>query len=169
MGVVHTERRNEDPLRPHVVPEGDLQVRVPAAGFLPADGADGAGYYDPNAVNNDYEGTLEEARTLLMSAGYRFADDGTLSRETPLSFSCLTDSDSAHVAIAESVQMDLSMLGIEMGVDQRDPETFKAAAEAREYDMIQAEATAPAWDPFSMLEMWKSDSPDNLAGFGAAG
>ena len=46
---------------------------------------------------------------------------------------------------------------------------FASAAEAREYDMIQAEATAPLWDPCSLLEMWKSDSPDNLTGFGAAG
>ena len=40
------------------------------------------GYFDPYGINNDYEGTLEEARTLLKAAGYKFDDNGMLSSET---------------------------------------------------------------------------------------
>lgn len=142
----------------------------PASGYLPA-GMAGIGersYFDPNAINEDFEGTLERARELLTEAGFRFAGDGTLSEETPLSFSCLTDTNAGHVAIAESVQVDLSMLGIEVGVDQRDPDSFREGIAAGEYDLVQSEIYAPVSDPLALLEIWTTDSEGNLANFGRA-
>ena len=141
-----------------------------AAGYLPA-GMAGVGarsYYEPDAINEDFEGTLKQARRLLTAAGFRFADDGTLAKETPLAFRCLTDSDAAHVAIAESVQVDFSLLGIDLEVDRRDPASFREAAAAGEYDLIQSEARAPIGDPLAMLEIWTTGSEDDPARFGKA-
>ena len=37
------------------------------------------GYFDVYGIDNDYEGTVEKARTLLKAAGYKFDDQGMTS------------------------------------------------------------------------------------------
>ncbi len=99
----------------------------PANSFIPYGMADGnggifktdlveQGYFDPFAINNDYEGTVEKARTLLKAAGYKFGDDGMLSAETPISLEYLTNEATSHVKIAEAMQQDLAAIGIDMTI-----------------------------------------------------
>ena len=61
------------------------------------------GYFDYEAINNDYEGTLDEARKLLEAAGYKFGDDGMLSSDTPIEVTYLTNNGTGHIAVAESM------------------------------------------------------------------
>ena len=69
--------------------------QVPANAFIPLGMADGnggifktepveQGYYDPYAINNDYDATVAKAVTLLKAAGYEFDDNNMLSASTPI-------------------------------------------------------------------------------------
>lgn len=80
--------------------------QIAANSFIPVGMADGnggvfktnvedQGYFDPYGINKNYEGTLEEARTLLKAAGYKFDESGMLSAETPISIEYLTNDGSA--------------------------------------------------------------------------
>lgn len=149
----------------------------PANAFIPYGMADGnggvfktevveQGYYDPYAINNDYEGTLEEARTLLKAAGYKFDEDGTLSDETPISLTYLTNNTSGHVAVAESMQQDFSALGIDMTINTLDWNVFLEERKAGNFDFAREGWTADFNDPINMLEMWITDSGNNDCQFG---
>ena len=149
----------------------------PANAFIPYGMADGnggvfktevveQGYYDPYAINNDYEGTLEEARTLLKAAGYKFDEDGTLSDETPISLTYLTNNTSGHVAVAESMQQDFSALGIEMTINTLDWNVFLEERKAGNFDFAREGWLADFNDPINMLEMWITDSGNNDCQFG---
>ena len=149
----------------------------PANAFIPYGMADGnggvfktevveQGYYDPYAINNDYEGTLEEARTLLKAAGYKFDEDGTLSDETPISLTYLTNNTSGHVAVAESMQQDFAALGIDMTINTLDWNVFLEERKAGNFDFAREGWTADFNDPINMLEMWITDSGNNDCQFG---
>ena len=89
--------------RDYIVENVGQSGQVPANSFIPLGMADGnggvfkssvedEGYFDVYGINNDYEGTLKKARTLLKAAGYKFGDDGMLSDETPFSLRTGTSS-----------------------------------------------------------------------------
>ena len=98
--------------------------------FIPAGMLDGHGgefrvnddtYTFPDAENTGYFGfdlnaNTEKARELLESAGYVFDENGMLSAETPLSFEYLTNTGTGHEGIAQCVQQDLALLGINMTI-----------------------------------------------------
>ena len=86
---------------------------VGQTGQLPANA------FIPYGINNDYEGTLKEARTLLKAAGYKFDDSGMRSSETPISIEYLTNNGSGHIAVAEAMQQDFAALGIEVTIQSR--------------------------------------------------
>ncbi|MGN0627866.1 MAG: ABC transporter substrate-binding protein [Oscillospiraceae bacterium] len=149
----------------------------PANAFIPYGMADGnggffkteiveQGYYDPYAITNDYEGTLEEARTLLKAAGYKFDEDGTLSDETPISLTYLTNNTSGHVAVAESLQQDLAALGIDMTINTLDWNVFLEERKAGNFDFAREGWLADFNDPINMLEMWITASGNNDCQFG---
>ena len=73
-------------------------------------------YYDPLAINKDYNGTVARAVELLKQAGYQFGSDGKLSEETPLTIRYLANKTSEHQMIAAVLQEDLAAVGIRVNV-----------------------------------------------------
>ena len=151
--------------------------QLPANAFIPYGMADGnggifktevvdQGYFDPYAINDDYEGTLEEARTLLKAAGYKFGEDGKLSPETPINVEYLTNNGTGHVAVAESMQQDFAVLGIQMTIQSVDWNVFLEERKAGNFDFAREGWLADFNDPINMLEMWITDSGNNDCQFG---
>lgn len=150
--------------------------QVAANSFLPLGMADGNGgvikanaedgYFDAYAINNDYEGTVEQAITLLKAAGFKFDDDGMLSAETPIQLEYLTNTTSGHIAIAESIQQDLAAVGIELTIQQQDWNVFLEERKAGNFDFAREGWIADFNDPINMLEMWITDSGNNDCQFG---
>ena len=126
----------------------------------------GEGYFDPYAINNDYEGTLAKARELLEAAGYVFEDDGTLSDETPIIIEYLTNETTGHIAIAESMQQDFAALGIEMSIQVQDWNVFLEERKQGNFDIAREGWIADFNDPINMLEMWITSSGNNDAQYG---
>ena len=151
--------------------------QVAANAFIPLGMADGnggvfkssateQGYFDAYAINEDYDGTVEEAITLLKAAGYQFNDDGTLSAETPIQLTYLTNTTSGHIAIAESIQQDLAVVGIELSIEQQDWNVFLEERKAGNFDFAREGWIADFNDPINMLEMWTTVSGNNDCQFG---
>ena len=154
--------------------------QIAANAFIPYGMADGnggvfktevteQGYFDPYGINNDYEGTLDEARTLLKAAGYKFGDDGKLSAETPISVEYLTNNGTGHVAVAEAMQQDLAVIGIQMTIQSQDWNVFLQERKAGNFDFAREGWLADFNDPINMLEMWITDSGNNDCQYGRVG
>ena len=151
--------------------------QVPANAFIPLGMADGnggifktdpveQGYYDPYAINNDYDGTVAKAVTLLKAAGYEFDDNNMLSASTPIQLEYLTNTTSGHIAIAESIQQDLAAVGIELTIQQQDWNVFLQERKQGNFDFAREGWLADFNDPINMLEMWTTDSGNNDCQFG---
>jgi peptide/nickel transport system substrate-binding protein/oligopeptide transport system substrate-binding protein len=151
--------------------------QVAANAFIPLGMADGnggifksdataQGYYDPYAINNKADETTEKARTLLKAAGFKFGDDGKLSSETPIQLVYLTNPTSGHIKIAESIQQDLSALGIELSIQQQEWSVFLEERKAGNFDFAREGWIADFNDPINMLEMWTTVSGNNDCQFG---
>lgn len=151
--------------------------QVAANAYIPLGMADGnggifktepvtEGYYDPYAVNNDYDTTVENARTLLKAAGYEFDEDGMLSASTPISIEYLTNDGTGHVAVAESMQQDFAAIGIEMTIQQQDWNVFLEERKNGNFDFCREGWIADFNDPINMLEMWITTSGNNDCQFG---
>jgi peptide/nickel transport system substrate-binding protein/oligopeptide transport system substrate-binding protein len=151
--------------------------QVAANAFIPLGMADGnggvfksdataQGYFDPYAINNDYDATVAQAITLLKSAGYKFGEDGKLSAETPIQLEYLTNTTSGHIAIAESIQQDLAAVGIELSIQQQDWNVFLEERKAGNFDFAREGWIADFNDPINMLEMWTTVSGNNDCQFG---
>ena len=124
--------------------------------------ADTEGYYDPYALDEN----LEEAIELLEFAGFEFTDEGVLSDATPISFEYLTNDGTGHVAIAESLQQDFAMIGINMTIKTCDWNVFLEDRKAGNYDIARNGWLADFNDPINMLEMWTTDSGNNDVQYG---
>ena len=151
--------------------------QVAANAFIPLGMADGnggifkssateQGYFDAYAINNDYDAVVEKARTLLKAAGYKFDDNGKLSAETPIQLEYLTNTTSGHIKIAETIQQDLSALGIELSIQQQDWNVFLEERKAGNFDFAREGWIADFNDPINMLEMWTTVSGNNDCQFG---
>ena len=163
--------------RDYIVENVGQTGQLPANAFIPYGMADGnggvfktdvteQGYFDPYAINNDYEATVEEARNLLKAAGYKFGEDGKLSPETPINVEYLTNNGTAHVAVAESMQQDFAVLGIQMTIQSVDWNVFLEERKAGNFDFAREGWLADFNDPINMLEMWITDSGNNDCQFG---
>lgn len=151
--------------------------QVAANAYIPLGMADGnggifktepvtEGYYDPYAINNDYDTTVENARTLLKAAGFEFDEDGMLSASTPISIEYLTNDGTGHVAVAESMQQDFAAIGIEMTIQQQDWNVFLEERKNGNFDFCREGWIADFNDPINMLEMWITTSGNNDCQFG---
>lgn len=151
--------------------------QIAANAFLPLGMADGnggifkkdaitEGYYDPYAINNDYEATVAKARTLLKSAGYKFGADGKLDASTPIVLEYLTNESSGHIAVAESIQQDLAAVGIVLTIQVQDWNVFLEERKNGNFDFAREGWIADFNDPINMLEMWTTDSGNNDCQFG---
>jgi len=89
-----------------------------------------------------------------------------LSAATPISFEYLTNEGSGHVAIAERVQQDLAMVGINMTIRTCDWNVFLNDRKNGNYDIARNGWIADFNDPINMLEMWETNSGNNDVQFG---
>lgn len=122
------------------------------------------GYFDPSF--EAYDANLEEARKLLEGAGYKFDEDGTLSDETPISMTYLTNDSEGNVKIGESIQQDLDVIGIKVQVETREWSVFLDERKQGKFDFCREGWLADYDDPINMLEMWEIDSGNNDMQFG---
>ena len=122
------------------------------------------GYFDPSF--EAYDANLEEARKLLEGAGYKFDEDGTLSDETPISMTYLTNDSEGNVKIGESIQQDLDVIGIKVQVETREWSVFLDERKQGKFDFCREGWLADYDDPINMLEMWETDSGNNDMQFG---
>lgn len=154
--------------------------QVPASSYIPLGMADGNGgqfkataaansYYDVDAINDDYEGTLEKAREYLRAAGFRFDKNGKLSKETPISIEYLTNDGTNHVAAAQIMQQDFAELGIQMSIQQMEWNTFLEERKKGNFDIAREGWLADFDDPVNMLEMFTTHSGNNDCQFGRSG
>lgn len=121
-----------------------------------------AGYFDPEYS----DAAVDEAIALLEEAGFKFTADGMLDASTPLSFEYVTNESSAHVKIAEAIQQDLAVVGIDMTIKTLEWSVFLNERKAGNFDVARNGWIADFNDPINMLEMWTSDSGNNDAQFG---
>ncbi len=150
--------------------------QVAANSFIPLGMADGnggvfkatpeEGYFDARAVTDDYDAVVARAIELLTAAGYKFGEDGKLSPETPIQLEYLTNTNSAHIAIAESIQQDLAAVGIELTIQQQDWNVFLQERKQGNFDFAREGWIADFNDPINMLEMWTTVSGNNDCQFG---
>jgi len=151
--------------------------QVAANAYIPLGMADGnggifksdavaEGYYNPYGINEDYEGTVEKARTLLKAAGYKFDEDGTLSDETPIQIEYLTNDGTGHIAVAESMQQDFAVLGIDISIAVQDWNVFLEERKNGNFDIAREGWVADFNDPINMLEMFATASGNNDPQYG---
>ena len=143
--------------------------QIPADSFVPEGMADGNGgvfktadtsYYDATATG---AGELETAKGLLEEAGYTFTDngDGTYKVDPAISMTYLTNDGTAHIAVAESIQQDVSMLGINLEIKTEDWNVFLEDRKNGNFTLAREGWLADYNDPVNMLEIFTSDSGNN--------
>ncbi len=151
----------------------DQTGRLAANTFIPAGMLDGNGgifkanddaYTYPVAEEEGYYSTevdVEGAIELLKSAGFEFDANGMLSAATPISFEFLTNESSYHVGVAECLQQDFAMIGINMTIRTCDWNVFLNDRKNGNYDIARNGWVADFNDPINMLEMWETNSGNN--------
>ena len=147
-----------------------------ATSFLPAGMADGNGGIFKDAANWNYpngedgyfaeEPDVDQAIELLKSAGFEFDANGMLSASTPISFEYLTNNTSGHIAIAECLQQDFAVVGINMTIKSIDWAVFLNERKEGNFGIARNGWIADFNDPINMLEMWTTDSGNNDCQFG---
>lgn len=143
--------------------------QVPADSFIPAGMADGNGgifkqadtsYYDASTTG---QGNVEEAVALLEEAGYTLTDngDGSYSIDPGINITYLTNDGTGHIAIAESIQQDLAIVGITIEIKSEDWNVFLQDRKQGNFTLAREGWLADYNDPVNMLEIFTSDSGNN--------
>lgn len=126
-------------------------------------GEESVGYFDPTATGAPM---VEDAIELLKEAGFEFDENNMLSESTPITVEYLTNDGTGHVAIAQSIQQDLAMVGINMEIKSEEWNVFLNDRKNGQFDFAREGWLADYNDPINMLEMWLTDSGNNDAQFG---
>ncbi len=143
--------------------------QVPADSFISPGMADGNGgefkgeddsYYDAETTG---AGNVEEAVKLLEEAGYTMTDngDGTYGISPALGFEYLTNDGTGHEQIAQAIQQDLAVVGIEVTIATEDWNVFLEDRKAGNFGVAREGWLADYNDPINMLELFRSDSGNN--------
>lgn len=143
--------------------------QVPADSFVPLGMADGNGgefkqadtsYYDAQTTG---AAMLDEAVALLEEAGYTLTDngDGTYAIDPGISITYLTNDGTGHIAVAESIQQDLALVGISMEIQSEDWNVFLEDRKQGNFTLAREGWLADYNDPVNMLEIFTSDSGNN--------
>lgn len=143
--------------------------QVPADSFIPLGMADGNGgefktadtsYYDAETTG---AANVEEAVALLEEAGYTMTDngDGTYSIDPALGFEYVINESTGHQQVAESVQQDLAIVGIDMTIKTEDWNVFLDDRKNGNFGIAREGWVADYNDPINMLEIFTSDSGNN--------
>ncbi len=155
--------------RQYIVDTVGQTGQVPADTFIPdgmADGnggifeADDFGYYDATTTG---AGNVEEAKGLFEEAGYTFEDDGNggYKISPALEVTYMTNSGTGHEAIAQCIQQDWGILGIDVKIETEDWNVFLEDRKAGKFDIAREGWIADFNDPINMLEMWLSTGGNN--------
>ena len=149
----------------------------PANTFVPAAMADGNGgifrqnddaYTYPDAEDVGYmslTSDVEGAIALLEEAGYKF-EGGVLSAETPLSFEYLVNPGTQHEGVAQLIQEDLAVVGIEMTIRSVEWNVLPGEMMAGNFDVGRLGMNADFNDPIYFLEMFTTASGNNFCQLG---
>ena len=149
----------------------------PANTFVPAAMADGNGgifrqnddaYTYPDAEDVGYmslTSDVEGAIALLEEAGYKF-EGGVLSAETPLSFEYLVNPGTQHEGVAQLIQEDLAVVGIEMTIRSVEWNVLPGEVMAGNFDVGRLGMNADFNDPICFLEMFTTASGNNFCQLG---
>lgn len=151
-----------------------------ASSFIPYKMSDGNGkefkrdgYPYPDEASHGYfpvdltpEQSKQEAIRLLKSVGYRFDANGKLSRETPISFDYVVNTDSGHQAIAEALQSDWARIGVKVKIKTQEWSTYVADRRAGQFTCCRGGWVADFNDPITMLDLFASDSDNNYVQLG---
>ena len=157
--------------RQYIVDTVGQTGQVVADSYIPAGMSDGNGgifkgenssYYDATKVD------VEKAQKLLEDCGYKFTkkDDGTVTCEPAISIPYILNENDGHQKIAESIQSDLSALGIEMTIQTEDWNVFLDDRKKGNYTFAREGWLADYNDPINMLEMFTTKSGNNDCQFG---
>lgn len=155
--------------RQYIVDNIGQTGQIVADSFVPAGMADGNGgvfktddvsYYDATSTG---AAQVETAKALLEEAGYSFTDngDGTYAIDPALGFEYLINESTGHQQIAESIQQDLAVLGIEITIKTEDWNVFLEDRKNGNFDFAREGWIADYNDPINMLEIFTSDSGNN--------
>ena len=149
----------------------------PANTFVPAAMADGNGgifrqnddaYTYPDAEDVGYmslTSDVEGAIALLEEAGYTF-EGGVLSAETPLSFEYLVNPGTQHEGVAQLIQEDLAVVGIQMEIRSVEWNVLPGEMMAGNFDVGRLGMNADFNDPICFLEMFTTASGNNFCQLG---
>lgn len=143
--------------------------QIVADSFIPAGMADGNGgeyktsdvsYYDATTTG---AGNVEEAMALLEDAGYTFTDngDGSYAISPALGFEYVINENTAHQQIAEAIQADLAIVGIEVSIKTEDWNVFLDDRKNGNFGVAREGWVADYDDPSNMLEIFLSTSGNN--------
>ncbi|MFI3169146.1 MAG: ABC transporter substrate-binding protein [Faecalibacterium sp.] len=120
------------------------------------DAGENLGYFDP--YNIDYDAAFE----YLAAAGLDVAD-GVVSG---LGFEYLLNTNDAHQAIAECIQQDMAVVGIEVTIASEEWAVFLETRKNGDYDIARNGWVMDYNDPVNELEMWLTASGNNDIQFG---
>jgi oligopeptide transport system substrate-binding protein len=116
----------------------------------------GLGGYTPELSQ---KGGLEEARRLLAEAGHPGGDG------LPV-FELLYNTSETHRVIAEAIQeMWRRDLGIQVRLVNEELKSTEEARRTGSYDLLRSSWIADYADPSAFLNIWRSDSGNNLTGW----
>lgn len=133
--------------------------QIPADSFVPAGMADGNGgifkqadtsYYDATATG---AGMIAEAVKLLEEAGYTMTDngDGSYSIDPGINIIYLTNNGTGHMKIAEAIQQDLAIAGINIEIKSEEWNVFLENRKAGNFTLAREGWLADYNDPINML------------------
>ena len=162
--------------RSWIVTEGIPVDRLPASTFVSrwvtdADGsefygnANGSGYGYFRA--DDFEGNVNAAIETLKKYYEYDQASGKFTNVPALSYG-FNDSP-VHANIANKIKNDFAAVGIELETVALDWNTYTETVAAGELTLARSGWVIDENDPMGFLEMWCSDSEDNMAGFGMGG
>lgn len=135
--------------------------------FIPAGMSDGNGEEFRNNSYYDAETTgatqVEEAMALLEEAGYTFTEvgDGSYTISPALGFEYIINESTLHQKVAEAIQQDLAVVGIEMKIKTEDWNVFLNDRKTGNFDVAREGWSADFDDPINMLEIFLSEGGNN--------
>ena len=157
--------------RQYIVDTVGQTGQLVADSYIPAGMSDGNGgifktddisYYDATTTD------IEQAVSLLESAGFTMTDngDGTYGIDPAVTLPYILNENSGHQKVAESIQSDLAMVGIDMTIETQDWNVFLENRKQGNYTFAREGWLADFDDPINMLEMFMTDSGNNDPQFG---
>ena len=110
----------------------------------------------------------DAAEITMDKINFYLSDDANnmLSASTPISFEYLTNEGSGNVGIAECIQQDLAVIGINMTIRTCEWNVFLNDRKNGNYDIARNGWLADFNDPSNFLEMLTTDSGNNDCQFG---